>query len=454
LGVNVVRLLNTLIIILITLAQAFAAPLPNATTVIKSGFHYIPIQAPLYPTAFYANLLANGGTIPASLTFARSSAGAYYNSSGVLMSASSGSPRWDYNPTTLAFNGLLMEPSVTNQEIYSNTPSSWMLGVGSVGTLTANAATSPDGTTDAASYSDGTSTATHLLYSTATIAPYTYAFSVYAKAGTATILQMLPSSAAFGSSAYANFKLNTGTIGSSTGCTPYIQALQNGWYRCSLVQLSSGSGTNNMYITLTNNNDLLGRNPSYLGTNETLYLYGFQTEIGAGATSYIPTTSSTVTRSADTLSGTCPWYNSAQGSMVAEFAQEATVGSGSTEYISAVSDSANSNKTVIAYNPTNGVYASAVNTGSVVYNNALIATPVFSTVYRVGLTWGTSNYASCYNGNTVNTQTSGGAPGTISIPTFYLGNNPAATNPFIGWIRKVWIWSHALPTSMLKLATK
>jgi hypothetical protein len=51
----------------------------------------------------------------ARITFARASTATYYNSSGLIASAASGAPRFDYDPVTLAPRGLLLEEQRTNE---------------------------------------------------------------------------------------------------------------------------------------------------------------------------------------------------------------------------------------------------------------------------------------------------------------------------------------------------
>ena len=62
--------------------------------------------------SIYYNFLT--GTLPTPLTFTRASSGWYYNSSGILTQAANNVPRFDYNPLTLALNGLLIEQQSTN----------------------------------------------------------------------------------------------------------------------------------------------------------------------------------------------------------------------------------------------------------------------------------------------------------------------------------------------------
>ncbi len=55
-----------------------------------------------------------GPSMDASLAFSRASAAGYYGTSGLVLQASSGVPRFDYNPATQAMRGILLEDARTN----------------------------------------------------------------------------------------------------------------------------------------------------------------------------------------------------------------------------------------------------------------------------------------------------------------------------------------------------
>lgn len=262
---------------------------------------------------------ANSRTLDSRITFTRSSTGTYMNENGLITLAAADSPRFDhsYDENNVESLGLLIEESRTNIQSYSIPNSSNWTTFGA--TLTENNAISPDGTLTATLFT-GTTDNAHFIYRDQTISSSTtYTQSYFVKAGTTNYVQIAPSTG-FDSS-YQNFDLGNGVLGngdiSTYGGTASITAYPNGWYRISVTMTSTsgGSGRRMVLASITSATDL--RLDS--AENKTFYVWGAQLEAGSFPTSYIPTTSASVTRSADlaSITGTnfSSWFNPSEGTI-------------------------------------------------------------------------------------------------------------------------------------------
>ena len=184
-------------------------------------------------------------------------------------------------------------PTFNSYEARTNGVANTTSGWGTLNcTLTPNSAVSPDGTTNATTITS-TSTANSFAFpGTSSSSNTIYTVSIYAKQGTSPFVWVYDQYNIAG----AWFNLSTGAVGSVSGsATASIVAAGNGWYRCIFTKDNTGFTpvANRLDIGLS---DTAG---SYSVTNgRTAYIYGVQREIGSFATSYIPTTSSPVTRSA------------------------------------------------------------------------------------------------------------------------------------------------------------
>jgi hypothetical protein len=108
-----------------------------------------------------------------------------------------------------------------------------------------------------------------------------------------------------GGGVVTTFNLGTGAntsaygyIGASTP-TYTSTAYPNGWFRYTMTFTLTGASTSdaNIYVILASNAN--GTSTSYAGTYTDFYVWGAQVELGSGASSYIPTGASQVTRNAD-----------------------------------------------------------------------------------------------------------------------------------------------------------
>jgi hypothetical protein len=138
----------------------------------------------------------------------------------------------------------------------------------------------PDGTFTADTLiGDGTS-GNHAVQQSNSASATGKTFSIYAKAGTNSFLQVY---FAGDFSPFANFDLSNGTVGSTgTSTTATIVSAGNGWYRC-IVATSSTTATTPVVQIIPASNSARGA-ASTLAT--TVFLWGAQCETGTTVTDY------------------------------------------------------------------------------------------------------------------------------------------------------------------------
>jgi len=149
-------------------------------------------------------------------------------------------------------------------------------------TITSNTTTAPNGTLTADTITDNSTNDVHIAYQDrAGIVAGTYTISVYAKASTLSHinLQWFDGTTFYTSNA---FNLSNGT---TTGANQSIENVGNGWYRCIFTITTTVSGTQYPYV-MTNN----GTSNVYVGTGQSVFIWGYQVNIGSTAKPYFPTT--------------------------------------------------------------------------------------------------------------------------------------------------------------------
>lgn len=231
--------------------------------------------------------------------------------------------RRDFDPITLAPKGGLVEGGATNLFTFSEQlDNAAFTKVNS--SISANFATSPSGSLDADKLLEDATNSYHVIVppSVSVISGSAYTTSFYAKALERNIVQYrsrLNSLPSF----FANFDLVSGLVALQSGTgSASMKAVGGGWYLCSVTQVAAISGTNTQSEVSLQQSASAASAAAYLGDGVSgALIWGTQFETSS-ATSYIPTTTVSVTRAADQLSvgGTnfSQFYNSAQGTLVME----------------------------------------------------------------------------------------------------------------------------------------
>jgi len=357
------------------------------------------IVRPTFSRDFAGEKTLNNGTGPA-IAFTRADAttcATFFDANGVLQTAAANVPRFDHDPATGASRGLLIEESRQNllqrSEEFDN--AYWTKAST---TITANDATAPDGTTSAdLAEKTGNDATTPARTLAVTAAAHTASVFVKNVSGDRFRIRI---DATGGTIVDAIFNTATGAVStSSAGVTASIQSAGNGWYRCAAT-----------YTFASAVNATIGFSPRNVdavdSTGAKAYLWGAQLEAGAFATSYIPTTSAAVTRSADSAVVTpiSSFYNASEGTLFAEY----RTGAGTPVAAAMVIDDGTNDNRVGLFLATAQVAigASFTSFGTI--------SPTANTVFKSVIGYKANDHAASANGVAVSTNTAAGVPAGIT----------------------------------------
>ena len=238
-------------------------------------------------------------TLDRRITFTRDSIGTYTDELGIIQTVPNNVPRFDHDPATGESLGLLIEESRTNLVTHSEDFSNNAWTENGASESLASSVTAPDGTTGSVyQLIENSSTSGHFMYDSVSVSSSaTYTWSVWMKANTRTYGYMTEGNT---QSATAWFNLSNGTLISVSGTgspSATAQKYPNGWVRCTMT-FTTGASQTSANVQFGPHDD--GSGFSYAGNGSSgIYVWGAQAEAGSFATSYIPTSGSTVTRAAD-----------------------------------------------------------------------------------------------------------------------------------------------------------
>ena len=374
---------------------------------------------------------------PLPFDFTRASSATVVNKAGLIETVQSGIPRVDFQGNT---NGaLLLEPQRTNLVTYSEDFSNayW---IKSNTSLTSNSVISPDGSLNA-SLLKGDGVGFFPRIQSTVSGSGQISFSAFVKKELSDVVTLWVNGTGIGggaetSSAYTytfstdSFLITSGGAVDSSESTSF----GNGWVRLTLTYTTT---------TITG----LRIYPKYNSTNtEGVYIYGAQLEQGSYATSYIPTSGSSVTRVADSCSngGNEQVINSTEGVL---YFNAMTKDSASTS--KAISISNGSNTILSSY-----FYGASIN---VVFNingvNQFYAnfSITIGQEYKIAILYQENNFALYVDGVKRAEETNGSVP---SINTFNTLNfAQESSSNFYGNVKDVRVYNTALTDEELQALT-
>jgi len=274
----------------------------SASTSVGNGWWRVSVTATrgagtttgcnIYPCLSAGSVTYTGdGTSGIYIWGAQLEVGAFPTTYTQTTSTATGAPRFDYNPSTLAPLGLLIEEQRTNLVTYSSEFDNavWIKARVSIA---ANTVVAPDGALTGDKIVENLTLDTHVITRTISVSATSYTATVYAQAAGRDWIALQTFDGSVSPTAY--FNVAAGTLGVSYGgASASITPTGNGWYRCSLTYtVISGVLTSFAVYLATGDNS-----PTYTGNGTSgVYLWGAQLEAGSFPTSYIPSTNTFTSR--------------------------------------------------------------------------------------------------------------------------------------------------------------
>lgn len=265
------------------------------------------------------------GPLP-TFTNATTTARTFVGSDGLLKTAGLNVPRIEFDPVTRQCLGLLIEEQRTNlcprSEEFSD--ASWSKYNA---TVSANAGVAPDGATTAdLVYPSVTGSLTGQCYraiASGISSGNSVSVSCFVKAAGKTFAYISPIQNSFSPAAY--FNLSTGAVTNvAGGVTASIKQFPNGWWR---ITATSTAGVGPYYVVV-GSTDVAGSTNNTVSGTDGILAWGAQVEVGAFASSYIPTTTTSLVRSADVCSITgaafTGFYNQTEGAVALKYVRPTT----------------------------------------------------------------------------------------------------------------------------------
>ena len=337
-------------------------------------------------------------------------------SGGDIISYATDEPAFEFNADG-SYKGLLVEPAATNvckQSEDINT--TWSP---SNATITTNATTAPDGTTTADKLEATATGSGAQVNQNITTSAGTYTFSVWLKEGntTTTAIRLTDAGTA---DTEAELTWATRTVSGTGGVTARVVTdLGSGdWIRISLTYTLPAGGSDVVRI-------FAGASTGATA-GEYVHVWGAQVETGPIATSYIPTTTASVTRTKDdiTLGSASSLIGQTEGTLYIEVDWRGTAG---TFQVLLDANDGTSNNEIAIYKDASipsqlKMFARANND---IKTDQGIDSSGFSGIQKFAFAYKTNDFELYRNGSSISSDTSGSLAALGTLTDIDLGHDSA-----------------------------
>lgn len=374
------------------------------------------------------------GTAPLALVSCqRASTGLCRSAAGVLTTAAVDTLRIDYDRSTGACRGLLVEGSRTNTAALNASPTSLanvnlaQSGTGATLTLVSDAAAL------AAAGLSGINTGGNV-------------YKIDATAATANSWLIVQSSNFDDTAAnwsMSAFVRGSGTMNLRTGFAsnsePYI-ALTSAYQRLARNTANNASGIHNV------------NSPMWVHVNPgaVVYVTLIQIEQGDYVSSYIPTAGSPVTRAADAVWRTLGAEVAAGAGTVLTEHELARV-STATPRVASISDGGEANEVARLQHTAAGGLSARTVAAAAIQSNIATAAAVTAGAHRMAYAWATDDFALAVDGAIAGSDSGGSLPSGMT--RLSIGASPAGASQLHGWIRRLVYWPARLSNADLQALT-
>lgn len=414
-----------------------------------------------YAYPYFRITVANGASIDITLRIGMPQL--QLGSTATAANATSGTayygPRFDYDPVTLAPNGLLIEEQRTNS-IRNNTMQGAVAGTPGTYPTNWNGSTTGSGVTreilgtgieNGIPYMDirvsGTTSAalffgirTETATQVAALNGQTWTSTFYVRliGGSFTNILRLNDVIQF------NDAVGTALTFGTNGIVPTGAALNTQKFTLTATASNASTAAVTSVLQIEAN--------SGVAIDITLRIGLPQLELGAFATSVIPTYGAAATRNADVASMTgtnfSSWYNATQGTLYVEYSRFAEVNFQAVAYFGTPAQTDYMALLFGSSAPSNNqrfdVGVGGVSQASI----AVLTTPPLNTITKTIGAYALNDFAATANGAAPGVDTVGTVP---TVTLFGLGTGTALTGPYLnGWIRSIRYYPTRLSNATLQ----